>query len=113
MHGKNIFSSLEYQAVIQGDPTVEITIDWEADGTSNVLSAADVWRLIFDSGKPWMLSANGTILSYEKKGIVPGLLERWYAERKVLQAKKKAISELENGIEISDDLVAEIRKYLS
>jgi len=36
-----------------------------------------------------MLSANGTILTYEKKGIIPGLLERWYAERKELQAKKK------------------------
>jgi DNA polymerase elongation subunit (family B) len=35
------------------------------------------------------LSANGTIFKYDKKGIVPGLLERWYAERKELQAKKK------------------------
>ena len=24
---------------------------------------------------------------YDKKGIVPGLLERWYDERKELQAK--------------------------
>ena len=36
-----------------------------------------------------MLSANGTIFSYEQKAVVPGLLERWYAERKELQAKKK------------------------
>jgi len=36
-----------------------------------------------------MLSANGTIFSYEQKAIVPGLLERWYAERKELQAKKR------------------------
>ena len=87
---ENIFGSLEYTAVMNGEPGTEITIDWEADGSSDVMSAADVWRMIFDSNQPWMLSANGTIFSYEQKAVVPGLLERWYAERKELQAKKKA-----------------------
>jgi DNA polymerase elongation subunit (family B) len=87
---ENMFGTLEYTAVMNGEPGTEITIDWEGDGRSDVLSAADVWRLIFDSNKPWMLSANGTIFSYEQKAVVPGLLERWYAERKELQAKKKA-----------------------
>ena len=86
---ENMFGSLEYQAVMNGEPGTEITIDWEADGSSDVMSAADVWRMIFDSNQPWMLSANGTIFSYEQKAVVPGLLERWYAERKELQAKKK------------------------
>ena len=86
---ENMFGSLEYQAVMNGEVGTEITVDWEADGSSDVLSAADIWRLIFDSNKPWMLSANGTIFSYEQKAIVPGLLERWYAERKELQAKKR------------------------
>ena len=86
---ENMFGSLEYQAVMAGEPGTEITIDWEADGSSDVMSAADVWRMIFDSNQPWMLSANGTIFSYEQKAVVPGLLERWYAERKELQAKKK------------------------
>jgi DNA polymerase elongation subunit (family B) len=86
---ENMFGSLEYQAVMNGEPGTEVTIDWEADGSSDVMSAADVWRMIFDSNQPWMLSANGTIFSYEQKAVVPGLLERWYAERKELQAKKK------------------------
>ena len=86
---ENMFGSLEYQAVMAGEPGTEITIDWESDGSSDVMSAADVWRMIFDSNQPWMLSANGTIFSYEQKAVVPGLLERWYAERKELQAKKK------------------------
>ena len=86
---ENMFGSLEYQAVMNGEPGTEITVDWEADGSSDIMSAADIWRLIFDSNKPWMLSANGTIFSYEQKAIVPGLLERWYAERKELQAKKR------------------------
>jgi DNA polymerase elongation subunit (family B) len=85
---ENMFGSLEYTAVMNAEPGTEITIDWEAGG-SDVMSAADIWRMIFDSNQPWMLSANGTIFSYEQKAVVPGLLERWYAERKELQAKKK------------------------
>ena len=85
---ENMFGSLEYTAVMNGEVGTEITIDWEAGG-SDVVSAADIWRMIFNSNQPWMLSANGTIFSYEQKAVVPGLLERWYAERKELQAKKK------------------------
>jgi DNA polymerase elongation subunit (family B) len=85
---ENMFGSLEYTAVMNAEIGTEITVDWESGG-SDVMSAADIWRLIFDSNKPWMLSANGTIFSYEQKAVVPGLLERWYAERKELQAKKK------------------------
>ena len=85
---ENMFGSLEYTAVMDCEPGTEITVDWEAGG-SDVMSAADIWKMIFDSNQPWMLSANGTIFSYEQKAVVPGLLERWYAERKELQAKKK------------------------
>lgn len=86
---EGLFGSLEYEAVMRMDAGTEITIDWEADGSSDVLSARDVWHLIFNSNKSWILSANGTIFSAERKGIVPGLLERWYAERKQMQAKLK------------------------
>jgi len=85
---ENMFGTLEYNAIMNMDAGVELTIDWE-DGTSDVTSAANVWRLIFDSNQPWTISANGTIFRYDTKGIIPGLLERWYAERKELQAKKK------------------------
>ena len=86
---EGLFGSLEYEAVMRGDHSVELIIDWEADGTSDAVSAADVWRIIFDSDKPWILSANGTIFTCERKGIIPGLLERWYAERKDMQRKLK------------------------
>jgi DNA polymerase elongation subunit (family B) len=85
---EGLFGSLEYTAVMNMEPGTEITIDWE-NGTSDIVSAADCWRLIFDSNKPWILSANGTIFNNERKGVVPGLLERWYAERQEMQAKKK------------------------
>ena len=85
---EGMFGTLEYQAVMNAEPGTEITIDWE-DGTESVHSAAEVWNVIFNSNQPWTLSANGTIFKYDIKGVVPGLLERWYAERKELQAKKK------------------------
>jgi DNA polymerase elongation subunit (family B) len=46
-----------------------------------------------------MLSANGTIFTYEKEGIIPGLLKRWYAERKEMQAKLKDAIKAGNKVE--------------
>jgi len=85
---EGLFGSLEYTAVMEQQRGTEITIDWQ-DGTESTHSAAEIWTIMFDSNQPWIMSANGTILTYEKKGIIPGLLERWYSERKELQAKKK------------------------
>ena len=62
----------------------EITIDWQ-DGEESVHSAAEVWKMVFDSNQPWILSANGTIFTFETEGVIPGLLARWYRERKELQ----------------------------
>lgn len=92
---ENMFGTLEYQAVMNMEAGTEITIDWE-EGGSDVMSASQAWHLIFDSNQPWTLSANGTIFKYDFKGIVPGLLERWYAERKDLQAKKKTAETAED-----------------
>jgi len=87
---EGLFSTFEYTAVMEMQAGTEITIDWEASGTSTVHSASEIWSIIFDSNKPWMLSANGTIFSFEKEAIVPSVLKRWYAERQVMQANKKA-----------------------
>ena len=95
---EGIFGSLEYTAVMNREVGREITIDWE-DGGYDTLSAAQVHNLIFDSNQPWMLSANGTIFTYEKEGIIPGLLKRWYAERKEMQAKLKDCIAAGNKIE--------------
>ena len=89
---EGLFAALEYTSVMNNEIGTEITIDWES-GEETTHSAAEVWSLIFDSNQPWILTANGTILSYEKKGIIPGLLERWYAERKEMQAKKKTATD--------------------
>ena len=69
------FGSLEYDYVMEQRKDIEITVDWEG-GESDTLSAAEVYRLIFESNQPWMLSANGTIFTTEYEGIIPGLLKR-------------------------------------
>ena len=85
---ENLFGSLEYTAIMNQERGTMLTVDYE-DGRSEEMSAAEVWKMVFDSHKPWMLSANGTIFTYEKEGVVPGLLSRWYSERKETQKLAK------------------------
>jgi len=92
------FGSVEYDAVMNKRKDIAITIDWE-DGRSDVLSGAEIHKLIFDSHMPWMLSANGTIFTTEFEGVIPGILKRWYAERKDLQKMKKKAEEAGNATE--------------
>ena len=92
------FGTNEYDAVMAQEIGTDITIDWE-NGDTDVLSAAEVYRLIFESNQPWMLSANGTIFSHENEGVIPGLLKRWYAERKEMQGRLKEAINAGNKIE--------------
>ena len=95
---EGLFGSLEYEAVMQQDKAFDITVDWE-NGETVVMSAAEIYKMIYDSNQPWMLSANGTIFTYEFEGVIPGLLKRWYAERKELQAKMRDAHDAGNYIE--------------
>ncbi len=82
------FGTNEFEFVASKDVNHIMHLDME-DGASVEVTGADVYNLIFNSGQPWNISANGTIFKTDFQGIVPGLLERWYSERKELQAKKK------------------------
>ena len=86
---ENLFGSLEYTAIMNQERGTTLTIDYE-DGRSVEMSAAEIWKMIYDSHRPWILSANGTIFTYEQEGIIPGLLSRWYSERKSIQKEAKA-----------------------
>jgi|TARA_B110000467_G_scaffold154106_1_gene165095 DNA polymerase elongation subunit (family B) len=88
------FATPEYELVMAKDTTEIMHIDFEG-GENFEATGAEIYEIIFNSGQPWIISANGTIFTYEKKGIIPGLLERWYAERKILQ--KNAIDAREEG----------------
>ena len=82
------FGSNEFELVQQKDINRTLKLDM-VGGETVECTGADVYNLVFESGQPWNISANGTIFRTDFQGIVPGLLERWYAERKELQAKKK------------------------
>ena len=92
------FGSNEYEFVMSKDISNDIIVDWE-NGTTDVLSGAQLHDVMFDSNQPWMLSANGTIFTYEKEGVIPGLLKRWYTERQDMQAKLRECIKAENKIE--------------
>lgn len=100
-----LFASVEYTQVMQQKST-PIIIDW-SDGTSETFPASAIWQLIFGSNLPWGLSANGTIFTFEREAVVPGLLKSWYAQRKEYQAKLKDLIQ-DTGVIISDDLLSKI-----
>jgi DNA polymerase elongation subunit (family B) len=85
---EGLFSCLEYTAIMDQERGTILWVDYE-DGRSVQMSAAEIWKMIFDSHNPWMISANGTIFTYEQEGVIPGLLTRWYSDRKVMQKKLK------------------------
>jgi DNA polymerase elongation subunit (family B) len=92
------FSTEEYEAVMEQRKDVALTVDWESGG-SDVLSGAEIYKVIFDSNQPWMLSANGTIFTTEFEGVIPGILKRWYSERKDLQKMLKKAKDAGNAAE--------------
>ena len=85
---EGLFGSLEYTAIMNQERGTMLTLDYE-NGDSVEMSAAELWKLIFDSHKPYILSANGTIFRSDQEGVIPGLLTRWYTERKVIQKQAK------------------------
>ena len=92
------FGTNEYEFVMSKDRSHDIIVDWE-NGETDIMSGAQIYELIFESNRPWMLSANGTIFTHEREGVIPGLIKRWYAERKEMQAKLKEAIKAGNKIE--------------
>jgi DNA polymerase elongation subunit (family B) len=107
-----VFGTLEYQDVMAQN-TTPVTIDFE-DGTTAQVTAREVYDLIWNSGRQLTLSANGTIFDVSQPGLIPGVLTRWFAERKELQAEYRIYSELAgSGLEIDADLANEVMKILA
>ena len=91
-----MFSTLEYAQVMNKE-LIMLTVDLE-DGTKAELSGAELHDWIFNNPKRSLtVSANGTIFDQSKAGVVPGLLARWYSERKQLQAEYKKYNKLVEG----------------
>lgn len=71
---------------IQKQSSVELTLDLD-DGSKQNLTADQIWKKIKKNN--WILSANGTIFRTDIDGIIPGLLAKWFSERKEYQKKFK------------------------
>jgi hypothetical protein len=98
---EGMFATIEYDMVMKNDPGTILTVDF-SDGNTTQLSSAQIYNMIFDPKNKLMMSANATIFSYDREGIIPGLLKKWYAERKQMQKTLKNFQLLEQGIDIND-----------
>jgi len=87
------FGTNEFEAVMRKDVNIPLRLEMvDRDTFTNTVidtNGAEIYNLVFNSGQPWNISANGTIFRTDEIGVIPGLLERWYAERQDMQANKK------------------------
>jgi len=88
----DMFGTLEYN-MIMNQELVPLTIDF-ADGSEANATAAEIYQMIFNGKKKWILSANGTIFKSDSAGIIAGMLTQWYKERQALQKEYKKYAKL-------------------
>ena len=100
------FNTLEMEDFLTADNSNKRTLDME-DGTKYTVTGAELRKIIFDEETGWSISANGTIFRNDIEGVIPGLLGRWYAERKVLQ---KFMRDYKKLADVKDPLVLDVRK---
>lgn len=93
------FNVLEMEDFFNQDIGTKLTLDME-DGQSFEVTGKELYDLIFGSGQPWCISANGTIFKTDVEGIIPRLLTRWYNERKVLQGIMSNYQDVEDNSKI-------------
>jgi DNA polymerase elongation subunit (family B) len=97
-----IFHSLEYGHILAKDNSI-LVFEWDK-GRKEQRTAKEWYDYIFNPDNHVCITANGTLFSTKKAGVIPALLEKWYAERKVFQANQKEFGLLANGVEVSDEM---------
>lgn len=110
--GKNTFAAwwndkfnvLEMDNVYNKDIGEKMILDME-DGSEYEVTGRELSDLIFESGQPWCISANGTIFRTDIEGIIPSLLTRWYSERKILQGIMGNYQDIEDNSKILGTIV--------
>lgn len=90
---EGLFACLEYDEVMKKS-NVRLTVDLENEQDPLELTAAELYQWIFESDSNLCLSANGTIFRTDIDGVIPSLLERWYADRKEMQKEMKKYDKL-------------------
>ena len=102
------FCPLEMENFFEDNKYNKLTLRFE-NGDTYQVTGSELRKIIFESGNPWAISANGTIFRYDTEGVIPGLLTRWYSERKFLKSFGAAYNlvtknEKEKGIIVPPEL---------
>lgn len=85
-----------------------ITFDFINGNT--ISNPAKVWHdMLFSKESQYILSANATLFRKDVDGVIPKLLERWYAERKLLRKKSEIYGKLQRGILINEKLLEKLK----
>ena len=90
------FHVLEMEDFYNQDIGTKLMLDME-DGQTFEVTGKELHSLIFESGQPWCISANGTIFRTDIDGVIPALLTRWYSERKTLQGIMTNYQDIEDN----------------
>ena len=102
------FNVLEMEEFYNQDIGTKLILDME-NGTEFEITGRELHDLIFENENSWCISANGTIFRTDIDGIIPGLLTRWYTERKVLQGIMTNYQDIEDnpkieGVKVPEEL---------
>lgn len=100
------FNVLEMEEFYSGDNATKLELEME-NGDVYEITGQELRTLIFESGQPWCISANGTIFRTDIDGVIPGLLSRWYSERKTLQGIMECYIDLDDNPKIEGTKVPE------
>lgn len=88
---EGLFCTLEYGLVSEKSQE-RMVVDFE-DGNSIEVTGEQLYNYIFQEGNPFCITANGTIFRTDVEAIIPGLLGKWYSQRKAMQFKETVFSE--------------------
>ena len=99
---EGVFHSFEYGHMFDRD-AAPMTVDFE-DGSSREMCGWQLYDYIFSENSNRCITANGTIFSTDKEGIIPKLLAKWYSERKAMQKGSKQAAAMADGVKIDDEL---------
>lgn len=87
------FNPLEMEYFLNNDNYHKLKVKFEKGDTVEV-TGAELRKLIFDSGQPWCISANGTIFRTDFSGLIPIMLTEKYALRKSQQKIERSFEQL-------------------
>lgn len=102
------FNTFEFGYVLEGSDR-EVTMEFNRSDESITAPAHKIRDLIYNDDS-LAITANGTVFTRKKKGLIPALLERWYGEREKMQAEAAKWEKIESEAADSEEK-AEAKKF--